>query len=404
MAQTENPFKPGAGHMPPYLAGRDSEQKRFRDLLGQTTITENLVLTGLRGVGKTVLLETLKPIARTSGWLWTGADMSESAGITEERLAIRLITDISVMTSPLIQDTTSRNPIGFTGKQEIETRPMDFGKLMQIYEGTPGLVVDKLRNLLIMLWGALSGHVSGVVFAYDEAQILSDHNKSGEYPLSMLLELFQSIQKQGIPFLLVLTGLPTLFPKLVEARTYSERMFHVMFLSQLNNEESTKAIIEPTLKPDCPLKLSDPSVHTIVRLSGGYPYFIQFICKEVFDVWLSKLGSGETPSVPEQAIVSKLDNDFFAARWDKATDRERELLMVISRLSNCDEEFTVSDIVQKSASDLKKAFSPSQTNQMLGRLTAKGLVYKNRHGRYSFAVPLMSKFIGRQAASDPGLF
>jgi hypothetical protein len=403
MQQIENPFKPGAGHMPPYLAGRDSEQSRFAGLLSQTTITENLVLTGLRGVGKTVLLETLKPIARSSGWLWTGADMSESAGITEERLAIRLITDISVMTSPLIQNTVHKNPIGFTGETEIEA-PMDFDRLIQIYQSTPGLVVDKLRSLLIMLWSALRGHVNGVVFAYDEAQILSDHNKSGEYPLSMLLELFQSIQKQGIPFLLVLTGLPTLFPKLVEARTYSERMFHVMFLSQLNSSESRKAIIEPTLKPNCPLKFSDAAVHTIVRLSGGYPYFIQFICKEVFDVWLSKLGSGEAPSVPEQAIVSKLDNDFFAARWDKATDRERELLVVISRLSNCDEEFTVSDIVQKSSSELQKAFSPSQTNQMLGRLTDKGLVYKNRHGRYSFAVPLMSKFIQRQAGTDLELF
>ena len=104
--------------MPPYLAGRTSEQERFRELLQQSTITENLVLTGLRGVGKTVLLESLKPIARSEGWLWTGADMSESAGITEERLATRLITDISVMTSPLLRSSASRNPLGFGGSHE----------------------------------------------------------------------------------------------------------------------------------------------------------------------------------------------------------------------------------------------------------------------------------------------
>ena len=97
-----NPFRPGAGHMPPYLAGRTHEQDRFRELLRQEQgVLENLVLTGLRGVGKTVLMETLKPIARQSGWLWTGADMSESATVTEERLALRLITDISVITAPL---------------------------------------------------------------------------------------------------------------------------------------------------------------------------------------------------------------------------------------------------------------------------------------------------------------
>jgi AAA ATPase domain len=404
LARNENPFKPGAGHMPPYLAGRDAEQRRFEEILNQTVITENLVLTGLRGVGKTVLLETLRPIARNKGWLWTGTDMSESAGISEERLAMRLITDISVITSPILHTTTLKHGVGFRQDSESVDRPVDFHHLISVYNSAPGLVVDKLRNLLIGLWGALDGLVNGVVFAYDEAQILSDHSKNGEFPLSMLLELFQSIQKQNIPFLLVLTGLPTLFPRLVEARTYSERMFHVMFLSQLSPEQSRDAITRPTESDETLLKFSEHSVQSIIQLSGGYPYFIQFICKEVYDVWLSKLGAEEPPSVPEQAIVSKLDNDFFAARWDKATDRERDLLTVISRLPNADGEFSVNDIVVAAGRELEKPFSASQTNQMLGRLTAKGLIYKNRHGRYLFAVPLMSKFIKRQSAGEPNLF
>ena len=401
---SENPFKPGAGHMPPYLAGRDAEQRRFSELLGQTVITENLVLTGLRGVGKTVLLETLKPIARSRGWLWTGTDMSESAGISEDRLAMRLITDISVITSPMLHMTSSLPAIGFRHEGENVVQPVDFNHLMTVYSSSPGLVVDKLRSLLMGLWDALKGRVAGVVFAYDEAQILNDHSKDGEFPLSMLLELFQSIQKQGVPFLLVLTGLPILFPKLVEARTYSERMFHVMFLSQLTPAESREAIIRPTEKDGCPLRFTEESVQSIINLSWGYPYFIQFICKEVFDVWLSKLGASEPPSIPEQAIISKLDNDFFAARWDKATDRERDLLTVVSRLPNADSEFSVNDIVMLAQKQLRKPFSASQVNQMLGRLTAKGLIYKNRHGRYLFAVPLMSKFIRRQSDGDGDLF
>ena len=401
---SENPFKPGAGHMPPYLAGRDAEQKRFAEILRQSVITENLVLTGLRGVGKTVLLETLKPIARSKGWLWTGTDMSESAGISEERLAMRLITDISVITSPMLHMTSPLPAIGFRQESDNVIQPVDFNHLMAVFGSSPGLVVDKLRSLLMGLWNALEGKVAGVVFAYDEAQILNDHSRDGEFPLSMLLELFQSIQKQGIPFLLVLTGLPILFPKLVEARTYSERMFHVMFLSQLTPAESREAIIRPTQKDDCPLRFTEDSVQSIINLSCGYPYFIQFICKEVFDVWLSKLGASEPPSIPEQAIISKLDNDFFAARWDKATDRERDLLTVVSRLPNADAEFSVNDIVMLAQMQLRKPFSASQVNQMLGRLTAKGLIYKNRHGRYLFAVPLMSKFIRRQSDHDGDLF
>src|SRR3990167_6125944 len=95
-----NPFRPGAGHMPPYLAGREAEKEEFLRLISQQPpILENMVLTGLRGVGKTVLFDTLKPEAVSRGWLWVGTDLSESASVSEENLVIRLLTDLSVVTS-----------------------------------------------------------------------------------------------------------------------------------------------------------------------------------------------------------------------------------------------------------------------------------------------------------------
>src|SRR6266571_2243574 len=97
-----NPFRPGAGHMPPYLAGREEETNQFRRLLDQETILKNLVLTGLRGLGKTVLLETFKPMAISEGWLWAGTDLSESTSISEENMATRLLTDLAVVTSSLV--------------------------------------------------------------------------------------------------------------------------------------------------------------------------------------------------------------------------------------------------------------------------------------------------------------
>src|ERR1700733_11619688 len=97
-----NPFRPGAGHMPPYLAGREIEIREFSRLLKQDIILENAILTGLRGLGKTVLLETFKPMAIQAGWLWVGTDLSESTSISEENLAIRLLTDLAVVTSSLV--------------------------------------------------------------------------------------------------------------------------------------------------------------------------------------------------------------------------------------------------------------------------------------------------------------
>src|SRR5688572_4815935 len=121
--QLDNPFRPGAGHMPPYLAGRREETDEFRKLLSQDRILGNLVLTGLRGLGKTVLLETFKPMAIAESWLWVSSDLSESTSISEENLAIRIMTDLAVVTStvtiPGEWDPPPRLP-GFAVKRALE--------------------------------------------------------------------------------------------------------------------------------------------------------------------------------------------------------------------------------------------------------------------------------------------
>lgn len=391
-----NPYKPGAGHMPPYLAGRDKELKEFRELLNQKTILENIVLTGLRGVGKTVLLEKFKPIAIENRWFWVGTDLSESASVSEETIALRIITDMSVVTSNIIIKQEEKR-FGFSPEVQLVEERLSYNTLIEVFKSTPGLISDKLKFILEFVWKNLSNYdINGMIFAYDESQTLSDHSKKEQYPLSLLLDVFQSIQRKNIPFMLILTGLPTLFPKLVEARTYSERMFRVMFLDRLKKEESKDAILKPVQKTICPIHFTDESVGLVINESDGYPYFIQFICKEVYDVFLQKLKDGHEPSVPIIEITQKLDKDFFAGRWAKATDRQRELLFVIAHLKHCHSEFTVQEVVEKSKELLNNSFSSSHVNQMLSSLTNAGLVYKNRHGKYSFAVPLLGKFILRQ--------
>ncbi len=93
----QNPFRPGAGQQPVYLAGRTKEQDGFRQMLAQNPVSQNVIVTGLRGVGKTVLLETLKPLAQGANWLWTGNDLSESTSLTEERVARRLVVDLATL-------------------------------------------------------------------------------------------------------------------------------------------------------------------------------------------------------------------------------------------------------------------------------------------------------------------
>jgi len=395
----KNPFRPGAGHMPPYLAGREHEQAELERLLEQDVILENMVLTGLRGVGKTVLLDTFKPLAISREWLWVGTDLSESTSVTEGNLALRLLADLAVVSSSLVFTTREARQVGFTKDAVQYPVRLDFPNLLAIYERTPGLVADKVKHVLEVVWEHLR-HTGkrGLVFAYDEAQNLADYPAKDHYPLSLLLDVFQSIQKKGIPFMLVLTGLPTLFPKLVEARTFAERMFRVVTLSKLSREDSREAISKPIDAASCPVSFDPQSVDTICDQSGGYPYFIQFICREVYDVFIQQTSAGQKPGVPMEAITRKLDTDFFAGRWARATDRQRELLLVMAGLGKPEGEFTVQEIVAHSARVLAKSFSASHANQMLASLCEAGLVYKNRHGRYSFAVPLFDRFIERQQA------
>ncbi len=384
--------------MPPYLAGRQHEENEFKKLLDQGPILQNLILTGLRGVGKTVLLESLKPIAIQEKWSWVGTDLSETVSLNESNMATRILTDLSLFTSAMTIPVRNRVS-GFAPMPEETRTALTFGALHNRFTETPGLLSDKLKNILEYVWEALKGtDRKGIIFAYDEAQNLDDAAAKDQFPLSLLLDVFQSIQRKGIRFMLVLTGLPTLFPKLVESRTYSERMFHVVFLNPLSRDASREAILKPI--EHCPFQFSDTSVESIITITSGYPYFIQFVCKEVYDIWIQQVDAGEEATVPLTEIVKKLDADFFSGRWAKATDRQRDLLRVAASLPNCDAEFTVQDLVAASKQSAAKPFTSSHVNQMLASLCTAGLIYKNRYGKYSFAVPLFAPFIRRQPTTE----
>src|SRR3954469_12501688 len=361
-----NPYRPGAGHMPPYLAGREKEYGEFDRLLHQDQILENLVLTGLRGVGKTVLLETFKPRAVEAGWLWATADLSESASISETTLAQRLLADLALISSSATVENPDRDrTVGFAAPRAPKMVPLSHEMLVEVYNRTPGLIADKIKATLEFAWGHLKDQGQHrVIFAYDEAQNLSDHASKEQFPLSVLLDVFQSIQKKGIPFMLVLVGLPTLFPKLVDARTYAERMFRVVTLTKLNEDESREAILKPIEVAGCPVKLTPESVAVITYESAGYPYFIQFICREVYDVFIRQHADDEKKLVPIEAIQHKLDADFFAGRWARVTDRRRELLWVVAHLEKPDGEFSIQELTEEAPNLLSRPFSPSSASQM----------------------------------------
>ena len=395
-----NPYRPGAGHIPPHLAGRKSQMKEFKDMLRQDVITQNVVLTGLRGVGKTVLMTAeYKNIAIEEKWVWVGNNFSESAFVDEKTLCQRILTDLSLFTSQM--NLSETKPHWF--KTKVETTKLDFDFLTAFFESVPGLLSDKLKATLEYAWELVKiTEWRGVVFACDEAQVVQDRRDKDQFPLALLLETFQSLQAKGVRFMLLLTGLPTLFPKLVESRTFAERMFKVQEISKLSREESTEAIEVP-MKGN-PYAFNAVAVKLIIETSGGYPYFIQYICRDSYDFFATAIASGQkTMAVPMDTILRKLDNDFFSGRWKILPDRQRDLLFCISSLEECEVEFSIAEAasISKTLVDkIDKPFRSGDINQMMPRLLEAGLVYKNRHGKYSFAVPLYGQFVQRQYRFD----
>jgi len=125
--------------MPPHLAGRDKEIGEFQHLLKQDTVLKNLVLTGLRGLGKTVLLETFKPMAMSEGWLWAGTDLSESTSISEDNMATRLLTDLAVATSSIVYTSKEKTSAGFIRRREQVDVTLNYSTLRGIYDSIPAL-------------------------------------------------------------------------------------------------------------------------------------------------------------------------------------------------------------------------------------------------------------------------
>jgi hypothetical protein len=401
----ENPYRPGAGHVPPFLAGREDEQMRFKRAIHQTRPSDNFLITGLRGFGKTVLLDRARQIAEQGHWIWVGNDLSESSSLSEERLALRILTDLAHTISAKrlpIEGTPGRaqsTPSGAT--RDVDREQDVFATLKDIYERAPGLPSDRLKAVLNCATSlAARARATGIILAYDEAQCLSDHAERNEFPMSMLVETIGALQKisAAVPIMLVLCGLPQVQDALTETRTYTERMFQVLNLDRLSRDETRAAIANPIATLTPPLHAPIELIEKVVDLSGGYPYLIQFFGKELVEKLLENGGMLPANSFPDADTIERLDAGLFGARWNKTTDKQREFLGLLAcRPMNTGPEFSAQEISHLDpGGDLSNAYA----SQMLQSLCDRGLIYRARRGRFAFTVPMSEIMISRRLRSE----
>jgi hypothetical protein len=386
MKKIENPFRPGNGTMPPYLAGREDELCWFENSVNSAlSLPQNSVLSGIRGTGKTVLLRKFEEFCTKKKWLFIRREFNNKLNQESEFLNA-LLTDIVAKTKGVSLAKKLREPIiGFGGRYKESIEGDFISILLQKYKGTLG---DRLESILNDVYEAINeAGYNGLVFLYDEFHFIEDGKITNHFPLSLLLESFSHVQQEGLRYYLVLSGLPPLFPNLVKAKTYAERMFSVKRIGNLSKEASCEAIRLPLKNSN--IFFTDKLIKAIVDETLGYPYFLQFYPFYLIqNIPKKKVGLNEFNEM-YPLLLKELDESFFSGRFNRASEGEQRILFEMAKLG-----------VEKRFSELRKSakIDKNYLNQILINLINKGLIYRVGRGKYRFTLPLFEKFLLRKVS------
>jgi hypothetical protein len=381
-----NPFRPGNGVPPPYLAGRDRVLSAFEDWLLETPpLHANWTLTGLRGTGKTVLLGEFAARAERGGWLALHRELGD-----RHRDDLRFAEAILEDAEALIGRADALAAIG----QAIERtagwlRPKRIGvgevSLDPSYSSDVPAPADVMRTAFAELDATLS-HTDrpGAILLYDEGHVLADDRARERYPLSGMLAALAAVQREHQRVRIILCGLPTLSLNLKRARTYAERMFRHVVVDNLELDAAGDALAIPLAGTGRGFGLS--LIGQIVEQTAGYPYFLQFFgaftCSRI---GLKQIEIADFQRI-ESALLHELDLAFFEDRFLTASTAEQELLLRMATRSG--DRLTSADL-RAATRDIPNI------RELLRRLVTRGLLYRPTRGTYRFALPLFGAYLRR---------
>src|SRR6266571_6560884 len=391
-----NPFRPGMGLDPPYLADRTTQLARFDQYLtGFPVFPRNVRLTGLRGVGKTVLLQHYAALAEDRGWVVVRRECSEHLQ-NESTFALALVEDCrsavehSSRTLALRQRSTAaaRRALDLLGGLTVTLEGVTLAVKPPTYATRqPAVLEDQLFQALeLACEGATGARRPGVLFCYDEAQVLADSPRRRQFPLGIFLASVARAQRSGLAVMLVVSGLPTLTDNLARAKSYSERMFQAELLDALRPPEDALAFVRPFESSD---RGVDPGVVESVRHdTGGYPFHIQFFGALLWEACVPSPRITNSDFVRHRpAILRALDGAFFDARLARTSGLERRVLRAVAAGG----ENAALHVVRASLNLPNHRIQP-----VIADLEAKGLLYRPERGRLAFTVPLFGDYLRRR--------
>lgn len=388
MDRVRNPFTPGAGSRPPLLVGRDAQLEAMsvavqRMALGR--FERSILLTGLRGVGKTVLLNEFGRIAEGSGWVHEHLEATEDTRVAGAvaTLTRRVLLELSL--KERMKDR-ARSALGALRTFVQVHVPAGAGRSLTIdCEPRPGLADSgdldgDLGGLFKEVGETARAGQTGVLFTVDELQYLSRSE------LGALIVGLHRVSQLGLPLLVAGAGLPSLPGLAGEARSYAERLFSYVEVDSLDHDDACRALVEPVDGEGAGWEPA--AVDLVIAHTKGYPYFLQEFGKQAWN-----LADGPTITVDDVTASAtlardELDRGFFRARIDKTTDAERDYLRAMAGLDGPG-PYKSGDV---SGALGKKT---TQTGTVRDGLIKRGLLFAPRHGFLDFTVPMFDQFIRR---------
>ena len=399
----KNPYRPGVGTRPPFLAGRDAQLRRFRRLLDDYPEKRgNLRITGLRGVGKTVLLKEFERMAKREGWVVVRRDLS--ARLCEEAAFATAIADyLRDAVDQLSVVARVKGRVADVAREAIGQVALDLGggiavKVERAERSTEPVLEDRLRVALTSLGRLARGR--GVVLLFDEAHTMYDSPRRGQFPLGALLTALVAAQDDDddpLPVMLVLCGLPPLIGNIHRARSNAERLFKGEQIAnlRLDHEDSdlsdaALALLKPAQDSEG-ISFSDDAAEAIARDVDGYPFFIQAFGEALWDA--ADLEGSDVIDLElyarQRSLMQRaLDDEFFEPHYRDARRADQGTLRVAAHLGG--ERFEKSDI------DRATPRSSGAIAQSLNRLIADNLLYRDDHGIYAYTAPLFGDFLRRR--------
>lgn len=387
MDPIRNPFAPGAGTPPPELAGRDDVRETVRIALERTrlrTPAKSVLLVGLRGVGKTVLLDRMREDAEASGIHTVRIEAPEGRSlpaILAPELRVALLRLSRSEKAKELAQRGLRALAGFVKSLRVKFDDLTVGLDL---EPEPGLADNgdlehDLQALIEVIGAAAGADDTALAIFIDEMQYVAEEE------LAALITALHRASQRRLPVVLVGAGLPNLPGQMGKAKSYAERLFGFPTIGPLNPDAARRAIEKPVR--DQGAEIVDEALELIVQRTKGYAYFVQEWGKHSWDAATASPITARDVELASASALAELDESFFRVRFDRLTSAEKKYLRAMAELGpGPHRSGDIADVLRKKVTSL----GPTRSH-----LIVKGMIWSPAHGDTEFTVPLFDEFMRR---------